>query len=345
MYKCYFCNNLHDIINKDDCIIFLDRIITRFKNNNVQELMKEIENIYINKKLNITKISNKKDEKYLCKHCNKKLSSHTNYKKHINNNSCKKISIEHKCTKCNKIFREKKNLDYHIIHNVCNKKEQKNQIINIDKHNIQNIINNNQQNIINNNQQNIDKQNIQNITNNNQQNFFIAVNNSDDFKKVVELIPFRNVNYNLTPEKYFEYASNPEQAIKKFIKDEHFNLNKPNRMNIHNTNARSNRVQIFDKDDDDICRWMTKDKATISELLYDRGVNHLFVAKNIIELNGYQLDARKERKLQDKIKEYETDEKIKKEYINMISDMTYDYRQLVDDNKKKINNQLLIKNN
>ena len=56
---------------------------------------------------------------------------------------------------------------------------------------------------------------------------------------------------------------------------------------------------------------MTKDKATISELLYDRGVNHLFVAKNIIELNGYQLDARKERKLQDKIKEYETDEKIK----------------------------------
>ena len=196
MYKCYFCNNLHNIINKDDCIIFLDKIITRFKNNNVQELMKEIENIYINKKLNITKISNKKDEKYLCKHCNKKLSSHTNYKKHINNNSCKKISIEHKCTKCNKIFREKKNLDYHIIHNVCNKKEQKNQIINIDK------------------------QNIQNITNNNQQNFFIAVNNSDDFKKVVELIPFRNVNYNLTPEKYFEYASNPEQTIKKFIKDE-----------------------------------------------------------------------------------------------------------------------------
>ena len=108
MYKCYFCNNLHDIINKDDCIIFLDRIITRFKNNNVQELMKEIEDIYINKKLNIIKISNKKDEKYLCKHCNKKLSSHTNYKKHINNNSCKKISIEHKCTKCNKIFREKK---------------------------------------------------------------------------------------------------------------------------------------------------------------------------------------------------------------------------------------------
>ena len=65
MYKCYFCNNLHDIINKDDCIIFLDRIITRFKNNNVQELMKEIEDIYINKKLNIIKISNKKDEKYL----------------------------------------------------------------------------------------------------------------------------------------------------------------------------------------------------------------------------------------------------------------------------------------
>ena len=41
--------------------------------------------------------------------------------------------------------------------------------------------------------------------------------------------------------------------------------------------------KIFDKDDDDICRWMTKDKATISELLYDRGYLTGLLAQLMIE--------------------------------------------------------------
>ena len=58
---------------------------------------------------------------------------------------------------------------------------------------------------------------------------------SEDLKQVVELLPFRNASYKITPKKYLEYASNPEQAIKKFVKDQHFNTAKPERMNLLNT--------------------------------------------------------------------------------------------------------------
>ena len=57
-------------------------------------------------------------------------------------------------------------------------------------------------------------------------------------------------------------------------------------MNILNTNLRSNKVHILDRDDDDEIRWMIKSKTDINELLYDRGVNHLYVAKNILEADN-----------------------------------------------------------
>ena len=155
------------------------------------------------------------------------------------------------------------------------------------------------------------------------------------------MIPFRNVKYNISPEKYLEYAKYPERAIKSFIKDEHFNPNKPERMNILNTNRRDNKVQILDRDDYDEIRWMIKSKTDINELLYDRGVNHLYVAKNILEANGIFLDARTKQRLNDKINEYENDDKSKKEQIDMISDLTYNYRDIVESNKK-INNKLLL---
>jgi hypothetical protein len=113
-------------------------------------------------------------------------------------------------------------------------------------------------------------------------------------------------------------------------------------MNILNTNRRDNRVQIFDKDEDNVLRWLTKDKYTINELLYDRGINYLFVAKDILEENGIKVDPKKEAALNKKIEEFETDPKTKKEYISMISDLTYDYHDLVEQNKK-ISTQLVKK--
>jgi hypothetical protein len=150
------------------------------------------------------------------------------------------------------------------------------------------------------------------------------------------MIPFRDASYKISTKKYLEYANNPEQAIKKFVKDEHLNPNKPDRMNILNTNPRSNRVQLFDYDDDFICRWQTKDKTDVAELLFDRGVNILFFAKTMLSAAGIKLDPKKETQLNAKIKEYENDDKIKKKYVNMISDLTYDYRDIVSSNKKNI---------
>ena len=158
------------------------------------------------------------------------------------------------------------------------------------------------------------------------------------------MIPFRDVSYKISTKKYLEYANNPEQAIRKFVKDEHLNPNKPERMNVLNTNPRSNRVQLFDFDEDFICRWQTKDKNDISELLFDRGVNALFFAKTMLAAAGIKLEPKKEIQLNAKIKEYENDEKLKKKYIDMISDLTYDYREMVGINKKLIDGENLIKN-
>jgi hypothetical protein len=134
----------------------------------------------------------------------------------------------------------------------------------------------------------------------------------------------------------------PDQAIKKFVKDYHLNPNRPDRMNVLNTNRRDNRIQLFDFDDDFVCRWLTRDKSTICELLYDRGVNNLFFAKIMLSAAGIKLDPTKETELNNKIKEYESNDATKKKFIDMISDLTYDYRNLVEDNKKKCSN--LIKN-
>ncbi len=42
-----------------------------------------------------------------------------------------------------------------------------------------------------------------------------------------------------------------------------------------------------------------------------------------------------------KIKEYESSDKVKKKYIDMIADLTYDYKDVVETNKKKVDSQQL----
>ena len=84
-------------------------------------------------------------------------------------------------------------------------------------------------------------------------------------------------------------------------------------MNIINTNRRDNHVQLFDYDEDFICRWQTKDKNKIIELLYDRGMNYLFFAKMMLDcaeqickaylnfFGGIKLDSKKEIKLKNNV--------------------------------------------
>ena len=57
---------------------------------------------------------------------------------------------------------------------------------------------------------------------------------------------------------------------------------------------------------------------------------------------GIKLDPTKETEVNAKIKEYESSDKVKKKYVDMIGDLTYDYRDMVETNKKKIEQQNLV---
>lgn len=280
--------------------------------------------------IDTTSNSNNKNKKYSCELCGKILSSGNNYKIHIAKRVCQKIKSTITCFTCNKIFTDKRSLEYHLENNVCGKDEVPNTT------NITNNNNNNSTNTTNNMTNSQNTTNIGTLNNNIQIN--VNANSTEDLKKVANLLPFREMGYKVSTEKYLEYANNPDNAIKQFIKEHHFNPDKPERMNVLNTNRRDNRVQLFDYDEDSICRWQTKDKSKIIELLYERGMNHLYFAKMMLDGAGVKLDPKKEKKLKDKIKEYE-DDKVKKQCIDMISDMTYDYREMVETNKKKIEKQ------
>ena len=339
MKNCFMCNTVHNKDNYLLCENLIKTIIKNYINIDIQLYHEEI------KKYASIKIKTKnRNKKYQCEKCLVILSSYKNYINHTENNVCEKKSK--KCIRCNRTFANNRNLGYHLEKNVCGFSDESNDNMpnttntpNISNTpnipNIPNIAN------INNmtNSQNTTT-NIGTLTNNNNNNIQINVsaNAGDDLKKVVELLPFREMGYKITTEKYLEYATNPEKAIKQFIKENHFNPDKPERMNVLNTNRRDNRVQLFDYDDDFIARWQTKDKAKIIELLYDRGMNHLFFAKMMLDGAGIKLDAKKEAKLKEKLKEYE-DDKVKKKCLDMISDMTYDYRDMVEENKKNIEKQ------
>ena len=57
---------------------------------------------------------------------------------------------------------------------------------------------------------------------------------------------------------------------------------------------------------------------------------------------GIKLNPEKEKQLNTKIKEYESNDKIKKKYVDMIADLTYDYREEVETNRKKVDSQQLL---
>ncbi len=320
MYNCIICNSTHGI-NKNECLSFIKNMVINCNiKYNIHKFNEEL-NLYtgqINKKRN-----------FACNNCKKIFTEFKNLKYHLDKKVCHKIK-EYKCEKCNKVFEQKKGYQYHVKNNVCENK------VNIQPNS--NLVNN-----ISNVGNTSNVSNVSNTANNTQNigtqiNINVNANSTEDLKKVVDLLPFRETGYKVSTEKYLEYASNPAQAIKQFIKEHHFNPDKPERLNILNTNRRDNRVQLFDYDDDFICRWQTKDKSKIIELLYDRGMNHLFFAKMMLDGAGVKLDAKKEKKLKEQIKEYEN-EKVKKKCLDMISDMTYDYRELVESNKKNIEKQ------
>ena len=74
----------------------------------------------------------------------------------------------------------------------------------------------------------------------------------------------------------------------------------------------------------------------VCEDIYEKSVNELYFAKNKLEKNGIIVDQQKQKRMNEKINELETDDKIRKEYINKIADITWDGRNIVNSNKKNI---------
>jgi hypothetical protein len=216
MIKCFICNTNHhnDYIKCNEIITLMIKNYINININNYYDELKEL-----------TK-KNNKNKKYKCEKCNMYLSSYKNYKSHIEKNTCDKHKKEFSCDNCGKTFRKKQSLQYHQDKNVCeaiNKPLDTNHIINT-SNNISNTNIKNQQNI---GTQNIGSQNINNVV--------INVNPTNNFEKIIEMLPFRDVSYKIPTKKYLEYANNPDQAIKQFVKDYHLNPEKPDRMNVLNT--------------------------------------------------------------------------------------------------------------
>jgi len=316
--NCPICGDFHDFKR----LLICDYLFTNVINKRLNPIQIE-DNYIINNSITLNK-------QYKCFNCDKVLSSKQNLDNHLLNGVCTKFN-NFKCMNCNKIFTTKQRLNYHISNNVCEELENKDSNLNKQNPKNKNINNGNIHNGNQNIQTNIGTLNINLNANTNQ------------IQDMAEMLPFRDASYKIPTKKYLEYVNNPDQAIKQFVKDYHLNPNKPERQNILNTNRRDNRVQLFDFDEDFICRWQTKDKSKVLELLCDRGVNALFFAKTMLSAAGIKLDPTKETELNAKIKEYESSDKVKKKYIDMIGDLTYDYRDMVETNKKKYDG-LICKN-
>ncbi len=321
--------------------------VEKYKKITKEEYLDELE--YYKKKID----KYQQEHKLKCLVCGKILSSITNYKYHINSKKCmRKKGFE--CLFCKKFFTRSHNYNYHILNNVCGLIEQTDNIhLNIDdnKNKLSNSItnntdnsthtNNNTNNSTNtNNTDNSTTNNIQTQNNNNQQNIIIAVSGKENIeevcKQVCKLIPFRYTKYKPSVRDLIGYFNNPNKAIQQIIINEHFNPDKPEQMNIHNTNCRSNRMQVFDEDENGIERWITRDKTDVCDDLYEKSVNEMFFAKTNLKVKGYHVDSKKEKTMNDKIKELETNKKVRKEYMDKIADVTWDYRDVVQQNKKLI---------
>ena len=259
---------------------------------------------------------------------------------HIQNNICKQNINFSKGQECKTFLNSSENI------NVSSK------ILEDNKHIRSKFKKNITNNITNNNTNNNNSNNTTNNIQNNQQNIIIAVNNKNDIaevcKQVSKLIPFRYTKYNTPVDTLIDYYDNPNRAIQHIVNYQHFNPKKPQQMNVHNTNCRSlaiwhtrsvsgsNRVQVFDEDENGDERWITKNKMDVCEDIYEKSVNELYFAKNKLEKNGIIVDQQKQKRMNEKINEFETDEKIRKEYINKIADITWDGRYIVNSNKKNL---------
>lgn len=290
----------------------------------------------------------RKEAKNTCSSCGKYFSRKSNYDYHINKEVCTK-NKKHDLLDMIKLNENGQENNLEINHpiqqnpntNPTPQNPNTNSIQQITNNTTNNNTTNNTDNSITNNTANTaNTTNIQTQNNNNQQNIIIAVSGKQDIeevcKQVSKLIPFRYTKYKPSVKDLISYFNNPNKAIQQIIINEHFNPDKPEQMNIHNTNCRSNRMQVFDEDENGSERWITRDKTDVCDDLYEKSVNEMFFAKHNLKLKGYRVSAEKEKTMNDKIHQLETNKKLRKEYMDKISNLTWDYKNVVQTNRKNL---------
>ena len=130
--------------------------------------------------------------------------------------------------------------------------------------------------------------------------------------------------------------SRKNNPIARLIIDTHFNPDKPENMNILNTNIKDNRIKVYDYDDDDDEKWLIKDKKEICETLYYNCVYALFNSLTNTYHNGeINISKQSFERIISVITTYYNDIRVIKEYIKIISYVTYNNRHIVLDNIKK----------
>jgi hypothetical protein len=334
---------------KTDLILIL---VKQYKQISIKDYYNELE--YYKKKIQKKNILSNFD--YKCNYCNKIFTRNNNYQRHIKKNICSNpnINVLNKRNKhildalkkkpLQKLTRSTRSTQSTQL----TKLTQATQLVQHTVTPIQQITNNttnNTDNSITNNTtintanttiNTANTTNIQTQNNNNQQNIIIAVSGKKNIEEVCKLIPFRYTKYKPSVQDLISYFNNPNKAIQHIIINEHFNSDKPEQMNIHNTNCRSNRMQVFDEDENGSERWITRDKTDVCDDLYEKSVNEMFFAKHNLKLKGYRTSSEKEKNMNDKIHQLETNKKIRKEYMNKISDITWDYKDVVHANKRNL---------
>ena len=313
-YNCNYCMKIHQIFNNNcDLIIQINKYLQYKIEDLNNELMPKIKSSNI-----ITKTI------FKCEKCDKYFKSKKNLIYHSGQNVCTKHNIinnKYNCIVCNKQYTYLRSLKYHQQNKNCNI----NSTINTINKN-ENIIN---KKIANENKSNniINMINNNTIINNTTNNISIHIN---------DLVPFRFTNYDIDSSKLVDFFNNPYTAIEKIIKHIHFNIQKPQNMNILHTNRRDNSVKIYDNNSDDVLEWQTKNKDMVFEFMFGKSRNTLEKIPNKLKQIKTNIDETKLFKLQAHLAEIDYNKKTKKEYIKLITNITYDKHMIVLDNKHKL---------
>jgi len=235
--------------------------------------------------------------KYFCNHCNYDAKVKSSYDKHLKTkkhkdklkcypnviqsyptlskcypNFIQNVKTGNECKYCGKIYKYRSGLSKHIKY-TCKKNKDE------DFQELARLLNENQKQIIGKKdkqieimQKQIDKlvnklqiQNVKQNVNNGTVNHGTIINNTSNNTLNIQLLNHTDTDYShLTPKDYMNCISDCNHCVKTLIEKVHFNVDKPENMNIYLSNIKGKYLMIY-KDN----QWQIQDKKMQIDDLYD----------------------------------------------------------------------------